>query len=159
MVWVDYLILGTVGLSTAFGIWRGFVKEALSLAAWVLAFWAALAYGSTLTHKLEGSVGAGGFASVLAFLLLFVGVLVIGAVINHFLGKSIQAAGLAGFDRVLGGAFGLVRGVGLVAILLLFAGQLHADRSDSWRHSKFLPYFKPVVGWLRSHLDDAPNFG
>jgi membrane protein required for colicin V production len=159
MVWVDYLILGTLGLSTAFGIWRGFVKEALSLAAWVLAFWAALAYGSTLAGKLEGSVGGGGFATVLAFLILFVGVLVIGAVINHFVAKGIQASGLKPFDSLLGGVFGFVRGVGLVAILLLFAGQLHADRSDAWQHSKFVPYFKPVVGWLRGHLDHAPNFG
>ena len=137
MVWVDYLILGTLGLSTAFGIWRGFVKEALALVAWVLAFWVALSFGAALTHKLEGSIGSGGFASVLAFTLLFVGVLVVGAVINHFLGKSIQAAGLQGFDRVLGGAFGMVRGIGVVAILLLFAGQLHADRTDSWQRSKY----------------------
>lgn len=159
MVWVDYLILVTLALSTAFGVWRGFVKEAISLAAWVAGFWAALTFSGDLARVLERSAGAGSFAAVLAFMILFVGVLVVGAVLNHVFAKGIEASGLKGFDRLLGGAFGLVRGIGIVALLLLFAGVMHGDRSDAWQRSKFVPYFKPVVGWLRSHLDHAPDFG
>jgi membrane protein required for colicin V production len=157
MVWLDYLILVTLVLSTAFGIWRGFVKEALSLAAWVLAFWIALSFSVKLAAKLAPTVGSA--APVLAFVILFVGVLVVGAVVNHFVAKGIQAVGLQGFDRLLGGVFGMVRGVAVAALLLLFVGQMYGDRTDVWQRSKLVPYFKPVVGWLRSHLDHAPNFG
>jgi len=157
MVWLDYLILVTLVLSTAFGIWRGFVSSALSLAAWVLAFWIALTFAATLAAKFAPSVGKA--APVLAFVTLFVGVLVFSAVVNHFLVKGIEAAGLRSFDRLLGGAFGLVRGVVVAALLLLFVGQMYGDRTDVWQRSKLVPYFKPVVSWLRSHLDHAPNFG
>jgi membrane protein required for colicin V production len=159
MVWLDYLILVTLVLSTAFGIWRGFVKEALALAAWVVAFWAALTFSADLARWLAAKAGTGSAGPVIAFVVIFVGVLVVGAVVNHIVHKGIETAGLAGFDRALGGAFGLVRGVGIAALLLLFVGQMYGDRTDAWQHSKLVPYFKPVVGWLRSHLDHAPDFG
>lgn len=159
MVWLDYLILVTLVLSTAFGIWRGFVKEALSLAAWVVAFWAALSFSGELARWFAAKAGTGNAGPVLAFAVIFVGVLVVGAVVNHIVHKGVEKAGLAGFDRMLGGIFGLVRGVGIAALLLLFVGQMYGDRTDVWQRSKLVPYFKPVVVWLRSHLDHAPNFG
>lgn len=38
MIWVDYTILGIIGLSSLVSLMRGFVKEAMSLAVWIAAF-------------------------------------------------------------------------------------------------------------------------
>lgn len=159
MVWVDWCILVVLAVSVVFGVLRGFVKEALSLAAWVLGFWVALAHWSMLAGKLGGWIDSRGAAATVAFGALLFGTLLVGALINHFVAKGLEKAGLQGFDRALGALFGLVRGVAIVAVLLLFAGLLHADRSDSWQRSTLVPYFGPVAKWLRTHLDDQPDFG
>ncbi|KNC65048.1 bacteriocin production protein, partial [Pseudoalteromonas rubra] len=38
MIWVDYAIFAIVGISTVFGLMRGFVKETMSLVVWIGAF-------------------------------------------------------------------------------------------------------------------------
>ena len=38
MIWVDYAILGIITLSAMISLIRGFIKEAISLAIWVAAF-------------------------------------------------------------------------------------------------------------------------
>ena len=40
--WVDYTIIGVIALSAVISIARGFVREVLSLIAWIGAFWVAL---------------------------------------------------------------------------------------------------------------------
>jgi membrane protein required for colicin V production len=159
MVWVDWCIVVILAVSVVFGVLRGFVKEALSLAAWVVGFWVALAHWGMLAGKLGRYIDSNSSAAVVAFAVLLFGTLLVGAVINHFIAKGLEKAGLQGLDRALGGLFGLVRGVAISAVVLLFAGLLHADRSESWQRSKLVPYFGPTVDWLRSHLDDRPDFG
>ncbi|MGP1667661.1 MAG: CvpA family protein, partial [Rhodanobacter sp.] len=41
MNWVDYAIIGVLGLSVVIGLWRGLVSEVLALAIWAAAFWVA----------------------------------------------------------------------------------------------------------------------
>lgn len=159
MVWVDWGILIVIALSVLFGTLRGFVKEALGLAAWVVGFWVALAHWDMLAAKLHGPIGSSGTAAVVAFAILLIGVLVIGALINHFIAKGLDKSGLKPLDRAMGALFGLFRGVAICAVLLLFAGLLHADGTESWKRSKLVPYFGPVVKWLGTHLDDQPDFG
>jgi len=159
MVWVDWGILIVIALSTVFGVLRGFVKEALALAAWLVGFWVALAHWDMLAAKLHGPIESRGMAAVIAFAALLIGVLTIGALINHFVAKGLAKSGLLPLDRALGALFGVVRGAAIVAVLLLSAGLLHADRTEAWRRSAFVPYFGPVVDWLRTHLDEHPDFG
>lgn len=159
MVWVDWGILIVIALSVLFGALRGFVKEALGLAAWVIGFWVALAHWDMLAEKLHGPIGSRGTAAVVAFAILLIGVLMVGALINHFVAKGLEKSGLQPLDRLLGAGFGLVRGVAICAVLLMFAGLLHADGTAAWKRSKLVPYFGPVVKWLGTHLDDRPDFG
>jgi len=49
MLWIDYVIIGIIALSAIISIVRGFVKEVLSLAAWILAFWVALTFSPQLS--------------------------------------------------------------------------------------------------------------
>ncbi len=46
MLVVDYILVSILLVSTVIGIFRGFVKEALSLAVWFAAIWIAMRYGS-----------------------------------------------------------------------------------------------------------------
>jgi len=47
MVWVDYLIPGIIVVSALLSLMRGFVREAMALAGWLVALWVALHFFPT----------------------------------------------------------------------------------------------------------------
>src|SRR5206468_8527638 len=106
-------------VSIGWGAWRGMVHEVLSLAGWVLAFFAA----NLLTAPLAGAFPAAMRPEIrvlVAFLLVFVGTLVVATLATTLFTRIVKVAGLRHLDRWLGAHFGLVRGfVFLVAFVLL----------------------------------------
>jgi membrane protein required for colicin V production len=65
----------------------------------------------------------------------------------------IRATGLSGLDRLLGGAFGLVRGaliVGLVVIGLQSAG---LDQDPWWQQARLKPYGDRVATGIRYYAE------
>jgi membrane protein required for colicin V production len=56
MSYLDIAILAVLALSVLWGIWRGFVREILSLAGWVLAFLAANAVAAPVGDALPSSL-------------------------------------------------------------------------------------------------------
>jgi membrane protein required for colicin V production len=87
-----------------------------------------------------------------AFLLLFLGTLIVTAVVGFLVGRLVDLSGLSATDRTLGLAFGLGRGVALVAILVLLAGFTSLPRDPWWRQSVLLPHFQDLALWLRGFL-------
>ena len=59
MTILDWIIVGILVISAGISIIRGFVKEAISLATWVLAFWVALAFAAKLALLMPESLEIG----------------------------------------------------------------------------------------------------
>ena len=53
MSWLDIVVIGVVLGSIVWGVWRGLVREVMSLAGWVIAFLAANAVGAQLGEMLQ----------------------------------------------------------------------------------------------------------
>jgi len=151
MIWIDYVILGIIGLSSIISLVRGFVREALSLVSWVLAFWVAWTFFRELSFQLDWisvpSVRLGA-----AFLILFITTLVIGALVNFLIGQLVEKTGLSGTDRMLGILFGAARGAILVAILVLLSGLTPFPNDPWWQESQLIRYFQELAVWLRDLL-------
>jgi len=151
MIWIDYVILGIIGLSSIISLVRGFVREALSLVSWVLAFWVAWTFFRELSFQLAWisvpSVRLGA-----AFLILFITTLVIGALVNFLIGQLVEKTGLSGTDRMLGILFGAARGAILVAILVLLSGLTPFPNDPWWQESQLIRYFQELAVWLRDLL-------
>lgn len=58
-------------------------------------------------------------AAILGFVTIFAGCLVAGAIASFFVHKFVRVAHLQWFDRLLGAAFGLIRGWMIAAVLVL----------------------------------------
>lgn len=149
MIWIDYALLGILALSALVGLFRGFVKEALSLAVWALAIWAAWNFSALIAPSLSGYVSDPVLRLWAARGVMLVGVLVLGGLATALLSYLTDRSGLTGTDRLLGGLFGLARGAilgGLVVIGLQFTG---FDKAPWWGESRLIPLATPVADQLR----------
>jgi len=117
------------------GIWRGFVREVISLAGWVLAFLAANAVAGPLGDALPTSISSPEVRVLAAFLIVFIFTLSIATVAGMLLSRLLKAAGLGGLDRTLGGLFGMARGVVILLALAIAAGLTMAPRHPLWKES------------------------
>ena len=56
MQWVDWAILIIIGVSAGISLLRGFVREALSLAGWILAFFVAKGFYTDFSNLLVNHI-------------------------------------------------------------------------------------------------------
>lgn len=149
---IDYAILAILVLSAVVSIWRGLIREVLSLAIWVGALWVSLQYTELLVRPLSGVIRLPSMRVLASGVLLFVAILLCGALVSFLVGKLIAGTGLSGTDRMLGVLFGTARGVLIVGILLLLAGFTPFPQDRWWQESALIPHFMPLAqrmrGWL-----------
>lgn len=159
MIWVDYLLLAIIAVSALLSLWRGFVKEALSLASWIAALWLAMLYFHDFGNWLARWIETPSLRDAVAFGVLFVVTVLIGGMIGYLAGQLVAKTGLSATDRALGMVFGIARGVVIVAVMVMLAGLTKLPEDPWWRESLLLVHFQDMAIWLRSFLpaDIAEN--
>ena len=150
--WIDVVILALIALSAILSLFRGFVKEAVALATWLVALWVAMAFHEDLAAILSQWISTPSAQKITAFAVLFICVLLLGAIINFLASKLVDKTGLTGTDRLLGIVFGVARGGVIVAILVLLAGLTPFPQDPWWQDSQLLGYFQELAMWMRSYL-------
>lgn len=152
IAWIDIVILALIALSAILSLFRGFVKEALALATWLVALWIAIAFYEDLAAWLSQWIELVSAQKITAFAILFIVTLLVGAGINFMAGKLVSKTGLSGTDKMLGIVFGVARGGVIVAILVLLAGLTPFPQDPWWQESQFLGYFEDFAMWMRAFL-------
>jgi membrane protein required for colicin V production len=152
MAWIDIAIVALIVLSAILSLFRGFVTEALALAAWLVAFWVAMTFYEELAVWLSQWISMVSAQKISAFAILFVCTLLLGAALNYLAGKLVAKTGLSGTDKMLGVVFGAARGAVIVAILVLFAGLTPVTHDLWWQDSQLLGYFEEFAMWMRNFL-------
>ncbi len=148
MVWIDYAIIVIIAISALISLVRGFVKEAVSLAVWISAFFIASRFYTDLAVYLTG-IEQDLVRNGSAIAILFVITLILGAMVNHLLSEIVQFTGLSGTDKMLGMMFGGLRGALIVAATLLFLDTLTpASDADWWNNSLLIEEFAFIVEWF-----------
>ena len=154
MIWVDYAILAIVGVSGVISLVRGFVREALSLAGWIAAFWMAIAFSGRGAALLDGYVTEHSWRVAIAFVVLLVAVLVASGIVLRMAGVVVQKTGMSGTDRSLGIVFGVLRGIVITGLLVLLAGLTALPAAPWWGQSLLLPSFVELAQEIGSYLPD-----
>ncbi|TVP61239.1 MAG: CvpA family protein, partial [Halomonadaceae bacterium] len=95
LIWIDWVIISIIGLSTLISLWRGFVKEAMSLVIWVGAFIIARTFHPNMQALLAGTIETPMVRLIVAFAILFLATLLVGALVNRALAQLIKATGLS----------------------------------------------------------------
>ena len=137
---LDWVILAVVFISVFGSLLKGFARESISLGSVVvgivLASWL---YPMTTGFFLQ-LVSSQDFAAILGFVTIFCGCLIAGALVSFFVHKFVRLAHLQWFDRLLGAAFGLIRGwlIASVLVLLLTAFPVKLASVQEARLAPFL---------------------
>jgi membrane protein required for colicin V production len=153
----DLAVLGVIGLSGIFAFARGFVREVLSIVAWVGAGLITL-YGfghvyafvvRLVTTPLLADLIAGAGLFVLSLIML--------TMLTGYLARFVQLSALSPIDRTLGLIFGLARGAFLVALayLVLDISLPQNDRPGWIKQAKSEPFLAQGAELLRKALPES----
>lgn len=151
---IDIIIALAIIGSIAIGFLRGFVKEAISIATLVIAIWAALYFGPAVGDVAQSWLSSEEMQMWFGRILVFAIVLSIGGLLGWGLSKLIRLSLLNAMDRMLGSAFGTLRGVLLVALAIIGGQFMGFDNDNWWTQSRLIPHLEVVADWIK---DMAPK--
>ena len=152
MSMVDIAILVVLAVSLLIGLFRGFIREILSLFSWLGAMWIAYHFATEAATYLEPYIDQPPLRVVVGFAGIFITALISFSIISYLLYRLLSIAGVSGIDRSLGSLFGLIRGLVIVAVLILAANFMDFASQPWWKDSLLVVYFDPITEFIRSLL-------
>lgn len=162
MTWFDYAVLAIIGLSVLLSIIHGFVRELLALASWVTAFVAAQAYVTAVAPLLPAAIPGPSLRLLAAFMIIFLVVLLAMVLLASAVSKLVKHAGLGMVDRMLGAAFGTLRGLAIVMLAVLLAGMTTLPKQPAWRYAMLSAPLETLADmikvWLPNDLSKHINY-
>jgi membrane protein required for colicin V production len=143
--WIDIAMLAVVALSAIVGVVRGLTFEILSLLAWVAAWFAGLWFGPLIAPHL--SIASPSLNHIAAFAIAFVVALIVCGLAARAISALVGKTPLKPLDRLLGAAFGVLRGLLVLLAITIVVAHTPASSSEAWRESH-------GAVWLESMLHE-----
>ena len=148
---VDWAIIAVLGLSILLSLWRGFVREAVSLAGWIAAFVIANMFVGEMAVFLQQWIANVTGRYVAAYALLFAGMLMVAGIAGKLSAQVVKVTGLTLLDRLLGTVFGFVRGIIIVLVVVYVLRQLAPPQNLLWLdESQLMPHVDMLGQWVQA---------
>lgn len=152
MAALDWVVVVVLAASVLLGLWRGLVYEVLSVLNWLAAFLLAQWLAPRAAEMLPLHRAGESVQYAAGFVVVFIAALFAGGLLAWLTSKLVAAVGLRPVDRVLGGMFGVVRGIVAVLAIAVVVHLAGLDAGAWWTESKTsgvaeaaLRGLKPVV--------------
>lgn len=156
MYGADYLFSIILLVSLVLGVLRGFIREAISVLSWLGGLWLAWRFGYLVYPWLGGTLAEPGIREWAGRGAVFFAVLLVGtaagAIISYY---ARRASGLSAVDRVVGGMFGLLRGVVVIGLLVIAARAVDLDGEAWWGRTRSMPLAETAANWLERYAEPA----
>lgn len=152
---LDIAVIAIIGLSAVFAFARGFVREALSIVAWVGAGFITL-YGFNYVYAIvEPMVHNPLLSNLIAIGGTFLGSLIALTIVTGIIARSVRAGSLSSLDRTLGFIFGLARGAFILCLAYLLLDFIQPTERPAWiKEAKSAPYLQQGADLLRKVLPE-----
>lgn len=118
LTWFDFLMLAVVAAATIVGLVKGLVREVMGVIAALAGLILAANYYPNLSHLLRDFISPGQTRDFISFGVIFLVVLLLGVLLGRLISGRFSGLSKA-VDRVLGGAFGFVKGAFFCGVLVL----------------------------------------
>jgi membrane protein required for colicin V production len=146
----DYVVIAAVVLSAVVGAARGFLREAIAVAAWLIGLLIAWHFADLLAPHLGGLMSDAAVRPWAARIIIVILVLLFGAALAAVLGHFVRLSIFSGMDRLLGFFFGLLRGLVLLGVFVILGQLLRLEGERWWRGSLLIPYGESMANGLRT---------
>lgn len=151
----DYAVLIIIGSSVVLSVMRGFAREVLALAGWIIAFLTANALSGLVSDWFAPLIRDGSLRALAAFASVFVVTLILVSVLAMAVSRLLRSAGLGLEDRLLGGFFGFARGILIVLTLVLLSGLTALPRQRAWSEAMLSPPLEALAAAMKPWLPQA----
>ncbi len=152
MTALDWLILFIVGASMLLALSQGFIMEMFSLGGAVVGLVGASWGYPVLTPLFLAFVKLTALAQLFSFLTLFFVLFLAMSITGRLLSRAAKETGMRWADRMMGAAFGLVRGIAIAAVLVL----AFATFTPEGRMISGSAFGRPLLGLARAAAWLAP---
>ena len=152
MTFVDWALIGILGLSFVVGAWRGLVFEVLSVFVWIAAFVLAQWFAPEVAAKLPMTGTAQSLRYAAGFVLVFVGTAFVAGLFVQVIKKMVAAVGLRPVDRTLGAIFGLLRGAILLLAIAVVMNMTALKSQADWQASQGATMLTELLSKLKPLL-------
>lgn len=149
---VDFGVLVVLLISGLIAAYRGFLKETLTVSAWLLAALAAVFVWPATKPFARALVEPKVLADILALIGVFFMLLIPTSFVSFRLSEMVRESKAGPLDRSLGFVFGIARGLLVVGVgYLLYDSLAPAKTQPDWvREARLLPVVKGTGDVLRS---------
>ena len=153
LIWPDYIIIVIIAVSTVISLLRGFVRESLALAGWILAIWVGMMYMHQMAIFINPYLNLPpSILALVSFVILFLIALILAALVSNLGAKLVDKTGLSGTDRAIGMLFGIARGILIVGVLVLLAGFTMVPQDPWWKESVLITHFQQLALMMKEFL-------
>ena len=150
---LDVAFLVIISISILLGIIKGFIRELFSLAFFFIAVILSFLFYQDVGTFFMKYFKNRDISNFTGFISIFCVVLIVGSIITYLIKKVLTAGPLKSVDRILGGVFGMVRGILISGIIIL--GLITFKINDKLvLTSKLSPYF---ISTLKVFYDILPK--
>lgn len=137
---LDIGICIIAGFCLVRGLFRGIIKEVTSIVGVLVGFYSAYTYYPLIGRWLSQLIANKSYLNIISFFIVFTVIFFaigfVGVVLKHIF----RAASLGWADRVLGGAFAMVKAILIVSVLLLVLTAFLPQNVPVIRHSRIAPH-------------------
>ncbi|AGF46869.1 membrane protein required for colicin V production [Candidatus Kinetoplastibacterium desouzaii TCC079E] len=138
MNFLDYIFLIILFLSSLIGFFRGFIKEFLSLSAYLVSFVVAVLFAPIFSCYLNNHIESLFIKDSISYISTFIVSLILCSLVSSMLSYFICQIGIANVDRFLGMIFGLLRGMFLIVLIVLFCCCINLSQENWWNNGIFI---------------------
>lgn len=153
LTWLDWIFIGLLTVTAVTGFMRGLVREALGLAAWVIALLAARLLAQPVADLLAGVIDNPDGRLVLAFVLVIFGVVLLCGIVIRLVHAAVEWVGMGLFNRVMGAAFGAAKGAAILVLATIVIGLTPLAQLEAWQEAELRPHFEQLRDWAVSQFE------
>lgn len=135
------MIIAIIAVSGVVGVFRGFVREVMSLIGWGVSAWLAWRFANVFAPVFDSIIQSPDVRKAASFISIFLLSLVLFALLSYFISKIMNKSALKGMDRTLGMVFGLLRGAIIIAVLAILIQSTQFANESWWQGSMLKDYF------------------
>lgn len=143
---LDVMVIVILGFCLVRGIFRGLVKEVSSIVGVLAGYYGAYTYYALPGSLLAGWISNPGYRNILGFLIIFILVLLIVGVLGIVIKYVLKIASLGWLDRICGAGFATVKGILIVAVVILMLTTFLPKGAPIIADSLLSPYVMRVSG-------------